>query len=95
MVLLKKVTDMLADLGLELVHLDATIIAQRPKLAPYHDAMVDSLASVMGCSPDKLNLKATTTEKLGIPGREEGIAAEAICTLSKRFNNPSKGECNT
>ena len=84
MILLKKVTDMLRDLNLELVHLDATIIAQRPKMAPYHDAMIQSLATAMGCSPDLLNLKATTTEKLGIPGREEGMAAEAICTLTHK-----------
>jgi 2-C-methyl-D-erythritol 4-phosphate cytidylyltransferase / 2-C-methyl-D-erythritol 2,4-cyclodiphosphate synthase len=88
MTLLKKVVDMLAELGLELLHLDATIIAQRPKLAPYHQAMINSLAAAMACSPDKLNLKATTTEKLGIPGREEGMAAEAICILTK-------GECDT
>lgn len=83
LVLLKKVAAMLKDCRLELVHLDATIIAQRPKLAPYHDAMIQSLAAALACNPGKLNLKATTTEKLGIPGREEGMAAEAICTLTQ------------
>ena len=83
MTLLKQVVSLLDERGLKLVNLDATIIAQRPKMAPYHEAMIHSLAITLGCGADQLNLKATTTEKLGIPGREEGIAAEAICILTK------------
>jgi 2-C-methyl-D-erythritol 4-phosphate cytidylyltransferase / 2-C-methyl-D-erythritol 2,4-cyclodiphosphate synthase len=86
-VLLKKVVELLKQKGLVLGNLDATIIAQRPKMAPFHDAMIHSLANALGCDPERINIKATTTEKLGIPGREEGIAAEAICILIK-------GECN-
>lgn len=86
MTLLTKVVDLLNGQGLALVNLDATIIAQRPKMAPYHDAMIQSLAVALGCDIHRINLKATTTEKLGIPGREEGMAAEAICILTKRID---------
>ena len=81
MVLLKKVVALLEENGLKLANLDATIIAERPKLMPFHEAMIQNLAKVIGCDANRINLKATTTEKLGIPGREEGIAAEAICIL--------------
>jgi 2-C-methyl-D-erythritol 4-phosphate cytidylyltransferase / 2-C-methyl-D-erythritol 2,4-cyclodiphosphate synthase len=84
MVLLKKVVSLLDEKHLKLTNLDATIIAERPKMAPFHDAMIESLASALGCDADIINLKATTTEKLGIPGREEGIAAEAICILTHK-----------
>jgi len=77
------VVALLLEKGLTLANLDATIIAERPKMAPFHDAMIQSLADVIGCDADRINLKATTTEKLGIPGREEGIAAEAICILNQ------------
>lgn len=82
MELLKRVVALLDEKHLKLANLDATIIAERPKMAPFHDAMIESLANTIGCDTDKINLKATTTEKLGIPGREEGIAAEAICILT-------------
>jgi 2-C-methyl-D-erythritol 2,4-cyclodiphosphate synthase len=81
--LLKKVVALLEEKGLMLANLDATIIAERPKMAPFHDAMIISLADALGCDAEKINIKATTTEKLGIPGREEGIAAEAICILDQ------------
>jgi 2-C-methyl-D-erythritol 2,4-cyclodiphosphate synthase len=84
MALLAKVVALLDEEGLKLTNLDATIIAERPKMAPFHDAMIESLASALGCDADVINIKATTTEKLGIPGREEGIAAEAICILTHK-----------
>jgi len=83
MVLLERVVALLEEKGLELANLDATIIAERPKMAPFHEAMIQNLAKVIGCDTNRINLKATTTEKLGIPGREEGIAAEAICILNQ------------
>lgn len=83
--LLQHVVGLLDKKNLELGNLDATIIAQRPKMAPYHDAMINRLAQILKCPAEKINLKATTTEKLGIPGREEGIAAEAICTLTQKM----------
>lgn len=86
MALLKKVVALLTEKNLELANLDATIIAERPKMAPFHDAMIQSLAETLGCHPEQINLKATTTEKLGIPGREEGIAAEAICIMTNKSN---------
>lgn len=86
-VLLKKVATLLAEHDLVLCNLDATMIAERPKLAPYHGDMIKNLADALGCDPKILNLKATTTEKLGIPGREEGMAAEAICILTKGERN--------
>lgn len=85
MTLLKKVVALLDEKELELSNLDATLIAERPKMAPYHQAMIQNLANALGCATDRINLKATTTEKLGIPGREEGIAAEAICILTKKM----------
>ncbi len=87
MVLLKKVVALLEEKGLQLANIDATIIAERPKMAPFHDAMIQSLANALGCDTGQINIKATTTEKLGIPGREEGIAAEAVCILTKGERN--------
>ena len=62
---------------------DVTIIAQKPKLAGYIPAMRDNLAKAMGLDADAVNVKATTTEKLGFTGRGEGIAAEAVVSLIK------------
>ena len=64
-------------------NVDITIIAQRPKLAPYKKAMQSRLAEVMGISADRISVKATTTEKLGFTGRGEGIAATAAAALVK------------
>ena len=64
-------------------NVDITIIAQRPKLAPYKKAMQTRLAEVMGISADRISVKATTTEKLGFTGRGEGIAATAAAALVK------------
>ncbi len=63
---------------------DLTIMAQRPKLAGYIDAMRRKLAGVMHLAPDRVSVKATTTEKLGFCGREEGIAASAVALLRRR-----------
>jgi 2-C-methyl-D-erythritol 2,4-cyclodiphosphate synthase len=62
---------------------DATVIAQAPKLAPHITAMRANLASDLGVAPEAVNVKAKTTEKLGFVGRGEGIAAEAIALLSE------------
>ena len=64
-------------------NVDITIIAQRPKLAPYKKAMQTRLAEVMGISAHRISVKATTTEKLGFTGRGEGIAATAVAALVK------------
>ena len=60
-----------------------TIIAQKPKLAPYVDEMAENIARIAQIDKTRVNVKATTTEKLGFTGREEGIATEAVCILTK------------
>jgi len=80
--LLSFVVESLKENGWRLSSLDTTIIAQEPKLAPYIEAMRKRLADVMGIDVDALNIKATTTEKLGFIGRGEGIAAQAVVLIS-------------
>ena len=67
--------------GFHLGNADVTIIAQTPKMAPHIDAMKEILAQELDCAPARINIKATTTERLGYIGREEGIAAEAVVIL--------------
>ena len=81
MKLLERVMKSLDELGWKVNNLDATIIAQAPKLAPYIEAMRDSLAPLLAIHVGRLNIKATTTEKLGFAGRGEGIAAQAVVLL--------------
>jgi 2-C-methyl-D-erythritol 2,4-cyclodiphosphate synthase len=80
-VLLREVGKMLAQAGLRVGNVDATLIAQAPRLAPYLDAMVANLAADLGLPRDRVNVKATTTEKLGFAGRGEGIAALAVALV--------------
>jgi 2-C-methyl-D-erythritol 2,4-cyclodiphosphate synthase len=65
----------------EILHVDATVLIERPKLAPHKEAIRASLAGVLGVAPDRVNVKATRGEGLGFVGREEGIAALAVATL--------------
>ena len=83
MKLLKEVRSKIADAGFDVVNCDITIICQSPKLAPYIDEMKANIAEALGLAHERVNVKATTTEKLGFAGRSEGIAAEAVCTLSQ------------
>ena len=69
--------------GYSVSNIDVTIIAQAPKLAPYIEQMVKNLSDTMNLDASRINVKATTTEKLGFTGRKEGIAAEAVCLLTK------------
>ena len=78
MVLLEQVRKLLDDKGAEIVNVDAVVMAQWPKLAPYIDEMVKRLASVLRLDPGDISLKATTTERLGFVGRQEGMAAQAV-----------------
>jgi len=73
--------ELLSNRGGELVHLDVTLICERPKIAPYREQMVNHIAQILKLSPDRVSVKATTTEKLGFTGREEGIAAQAVATV--------------
>jgi len=82
--LLREVAQLLRQRKLRVANVDATIIAQAPKMAPHIAAMRANLASDLGVAPDAVNVKAKTTEKLGFVGRGEGIAAEAVALLSDR-----------
>lgn len=80
-ILLSRVVAMIRAQGWEIVNVDNTLLAQKPKIAPYILQMRQTLAEVMGITPDRVSVKATTTERLGFTGREEGIAAYATCLL--------------
>ena len=81
--LLQKVWELVKSRGYELVNADCTIIAQRPKMAPHIEQMKNRISQLLETTPDCINVKATTTERLGFPGREEGIAAQAVVLLKK------------
>ncbi|WP_374719342.1 2-C-methyl-D-erythritol 2,4-cyclodiphosphate synthase [Parageobacillus toebii] len=82
--LLKQVWELVKQQGYELVNLDCTIIAQKPKMAPHIEQMKENIANLLEGEPSQVNVKATTTEKLGFTGREEGIAAQAVVLLQKK-----------
>ncbi len=82
-ILLRKVVDAMVERDYVLGNLDVTIMAQSPKMAPHILAMREVLAADLQCSLDQVNVKATTTEKLGFVGRKEGIAVEAVVLLVK------------
>jgi 2-C-methyl-D-erythritol 2,4-cyclodiphosphate synthase len=79
--LLAAVAALLAERGWGVVNVDATIVAQAPRMAPHLPAMAERLAGAMNIEPGRVNLKATTTERLGFIGRAEGIAAQAVALL--------------
>ena len=81
--LLRNVAQQLAALGWQVGNVDATIIAQEPKMAPHIAAMSAHIAADLGMELTRVNVKATTTERLGFTGRGEGIAAEAVCLIVK------------
>ncbi len=81
--LLDRVAERLKEEGFSVGNIDATIMAQKPKLAPYKEKMKNNIAEALGIPLGSINLKATTTEKLGFVGREEGIAAEAVCIIKR------------
>ena len=83
LVLLGRVMEMLREKGYQVVNADCTVLAQAPKLAPYIPAMRENLARIMGVLPEQVNVKATTEEGLGFTGREEGMAAHAVCLLEQ------------
>ena len=84
LVLLDRVMELLEEKGYQVGNVDATILAQKPKLAPYLLQMRDNLAARMKMEPDQVNVKATTEERLGFTGAEEGMAAHAVCLLVRR-----------
>lgn len=84
LVLLTRVRALLEEKGYDPVNVDLTVVAQKPKLAPYIPEMAKRIAESLNVSADAVNVKATTTERLGFAGREEGIAAHAVCTIYPR-----------
>lgn len=81
--LLARVAEMIRSRGWEIVNIDATLLAQKPKIAPFVPQMRLALAEVLGMAVDTISIKATTTERLGFVGREEGLAAQAVCLLRR------------
>ncbi len=82
-ILLRKVVELLHEQGYRIGNVDMTICAERPKLNPHIPAMKETLASCMNVETDDISIKATTTEKLGFTGREEGISAYAVVLIEK------------
>lgn len=83
-VLLRRVVELIAEKGFAVANADVTIIAQKPKLLPFIPAMIDTVAADLGIDPDRVSVKATTTEKLGFTGRGEGIAAMASALIFRQ-----------
>ena len=84
--LLRDVAGKLKDNNLKILNVDATVIAQAPRIAPYKARMIGNIAADLGIAPAAVNVKATTTEQLGFTGRGEGIAAQAVVLLEEGKN---------
>ncbi|EFB33504.1 2-C-methyl-D-erythritol 2,4-cyclodiphosphate synthase [Segatella oris] len=82
-IILKRVVELIGEKGYRVGNIDATICAERPKINPHVPAMKSCMAEVMGIDEDQISIKATTTEKLGFTGREEGMSAYAVCLIEK------------
>ena len=82
-VILRNTIQLIATKGYHLVNIDATICAERPKMNPHIPAMQQCMADIIGCDPDCISIKATTTERLGFTGRQEGISAYAVALIEK------------
>ena len=96
--LLQKVGALLKEKGYQIVNIDATIIAQKPKLLPHIDQMIKNVADALELSEDQVNIKATTEEGLGFTGSGEGISSQAIASLDTIANysyrvGPAEGGC--
>jgi 2-C-methyl-D-erythritol 4-phosphate cytidylyltransferase/2-C-methyl-D-erythritol 2,4-cyclodiphosphate synthase len=78
---LRHAAGLVAARGGRIAHVDVTLICERPKVSPHRQPMIARIAEILGVAPDRVSVKATTTEKLGFTGREEGIAAQAIATI--------------
>ena len=83
MLLAENVASLLLGKGYTVGNIDATVVAQRPKLSPYIQEMRANIAKVFGVTPDRVNIKATTEEKLGFTGSGEGISSHAVCLIIK------------
>ncbi len=95
-ILLEKVGELLEEKGFLIENIDATIIAQAPKMRPYIDSMQENIAKALGIEVGQVNVKATTEEGLGFTGTGEGISSQAICMLTSPFDltaQPIHGGC--
>lgn len=81
LVLLERVYNIMIDSKYSIGNIDTVIVAQKPKIAPYIEKMKEEISKVLNTSVSNINIKATTTEKLGFEGKEEGIAAHSVCLL--------------
>ena len=87
MKLLEHVSSLITEAGYVIGNIDATVIAQKPKLRPYIEQMENHIAKTLGVLPSQINIKATTEEHLGFTGREEGISAQAVCLLETFYES--------
>jgi len=83
-ILLQRVVGLIKEKGYSVGNVDASLVLERPKIKPYIDAMREVLASILQVGIDDVSIKATTNEKMGYVGREEGIAAYAVCLIQKQ-----------
>lgn len=81
--LLKAVGEAVSEAGCTIGNIDATLVAEKPKIAPYIEAMRENIAGALDIDTDRVSVKATTTEKLGFAGRQEGMEAQAVCILNR------------
>ena len=82
-IILQRVVELIGEKGYKVINVDATICAEQPKINPHVPAMKTCMSAVMGIDEDQISIKATTTERLGFTGREEGMAAYAVCLIEK------------
>ena len=82
-VILRKTIELIATRGYRVGNIDATVCAERPKINPHIPAMCKCLSDIIGCDEDAVSIKATTSERMGFAGREEGMAAYAVCLIVK------------
>jgi 2-C-methyl-D-erythritol 2,4-cyclodiphosphate synthase len=83
LILLAKIITLVKDRGYRVVNVDATVVAEKPRLAAHFPAMQGNLCPILGLAPEEINLKATSTEQMGFAGRGEGIAAYAVVLVKK------------
>lgn len=94
LMLLKRVGELLEEKGFLIENIDATIIAQAPKMRPYIDTMRENIAKTLGVEPEQINVKATTEEGLGFTGNGQGISAQAVCLLTSFYDMPGNFAAN-
>jgi 2-C-methyl-D-erythritol 2,4-cyclodiphosphate synthase len=82
-ILLKRTYDMVKEIGYSIVNIDSTVCLEKPKIMKYNEEIIDTISGILDTDPDNISVKATTTEKLGFAGREEGVVAIAVALLSR------------